>query len=149
MLLILIFVFQDEVKGNLLPLDPDLARDAELERLRRERVEMDERTQRAHEELVALRRRVRQNEEEAAQDRVQAEKDLKEVRDRLLAAQEEAEKAAKESEINVSVDPALVAQDDSGIDDDLFADIIIPHLFDEFDHEEVIENFNPDLFDLC
>ena len=89
------------------------------------------------------------NEEEAAQDRVQAEKDLKEVRDRLLAAQEEAEKAAKESEINVSVDPALVAQDDSGIDDDLFADIIIPHLFDEFDHEEVIENFNPDLFDLC
>ena len=130
-------------------MDPDLARDAELERLRRERVEMDERTQRAHEELVALRRRVRQNEEEAAQDRVQAEKDLKEVRDRLLAAQEEAEKAAKESEINVSVDPALVAQDDSGIDDDLFADIIIPHLFDEFDHEEVIENFNPDLFDLC
>ena len=130
-------------------MDPDLARDAELERLRRERVEMDERTQRAHEELVALRRRVRQNEEEAAQDRVQAEKDLKEVRDRLLAAEEEAEKAAKESEINVSVDPALVAQDDSGIDDDLFADIIIPHLFDEFDHEEVIENFNPDLFDLC
>ena len=130
-------------------MDPDLARDAELERLRRERVEMDERTQRAHEELVALRRRVRQNEEEAAQDRVQAEKDLKEVRDRLLAAQEEAEKAAKESEINVSVDPALVAQDDSGIDDDLFADIIIPHLFDEFDREEVIENFNPDLFDLC
>ena len=130
-------------------MDPDLARDAELERLRRERVEMDERTQRAHEELVALRRRVRQNEEEAAQDRVQAEKDLKEVRDRLLAAQEEAEKAAKESEINVSVDPAVVAQDDSGIDDDLFADIIIPHLFDEFDHEEVIENFNPDLFDLC
>ena len=130
-------------------MDPDLARDAELERLRRERVEMDERTQRAHEELVALRRRVRQNEEEAAQDRVQAEKDLKEVRDRLLAAQEEAEKAAKESEINISVDPALVAQDDSGIDDDLFADIIIPHLFDEFDHEEVIENFNPDLFDLC
>ena len=130
-------------------MNPDLARDAELERLRRERVEMDERTQRAHEELVALRRRVRQNEEEAAQDRVQAEKDLKEVRDRLLAAQEEAEKAAKESEINVSVDPALVAQDDSGIDDDLFADIIIPHLFDEFDHEEVIENFNPDLFDLC
>ena len=122
-------------------MDPDLARDAELERLRRERVEMDERTQRAHEELVALRRRVK--------DRVQAEKDLKEVRDRLLAAQEEAEKAAKESEINVSVDPALVAQDDSGIDDDLFADIIIPHLFDEFDHEEVIENFNPDLFDLC
>ena len=142
-------MFQDEVKGNQLPLDPDLARDAELERLRRERVEMDERTQRAHEELVALRRRVRQNEEEAAQDRVQAEKDLKEVRDRLLAAEEEAEKAAKESEINVSVDPALVAQDDSGIDDDLFADIIIPHLFDEFDHEEVIENFNPDLFDLC
>ena len=130
-------------------MDPDLARDAELERLRRERVEMDERTQRAHEELVALRRRVRQNEEEAAQDRVQAEKDLKEVRDRLLAAEEEAEKAAKESEINVSVDPALVAQDDSGIDDDLFADIIIPHLFDEYDHEEVIENFNPDLFDLC
>ena len=130
-------------------MDPDLARDAELERLRRERVEMDERTQRAHEELVALRRRVRQNEEEAAQERVQAQQDLKEVRDRLLAAQEEAEKAAKESEINVSVDPALVAQDDSGIDDDLFADIIIPHLFDEFDHEEVIENFNPDLFDLC
>ena len=130
-------------------MNPDLVRDAELERLRRERVEMDERTQRAHEELVALRRRVRQNEEEAAQDRVQAEKDLKEVRDRLLAAEEEAEKAAKESEINVSVDPALVAQDDSGIDDDLFADIIIPHLFDEYDHEEVIENFNPDSFDLC
>ena len=91
----------------------------------------------------------RQNEEEAAQERVQAQQDLKEVRDRLLAAQEEAEKVAKESEINVSVDPAVVAQDDSGIDDDLFADIIIPHLFDEFDHEEVIENFNPDLFDLC
>ena len=130
-------------------MNPDLARDAELERLRRERVEMDERTQRAHEELVALRRRVRQNEEEAAQERVQAQQDLKEVRDRLLAAQEEAEKVAKESEINVSVDPAVVAQDDSGIDDDLFADIIIPHLFDEYDHKEVIENFNPDLFDLC
>ena len=80
-------------------MNPDLARDAELERLRRERVEMDERTQRAHEELVALRRRVRQNEEEAAQERVQAQQDLKEVRDRLLAAEEEAEKAAKESEI--------------------------------------------------
>ena len=60
-----------------------------------------------------------------------------------------AEKAAKESEVKVSVDPTLILDGDDSGTEDLFADIDIPSLMEFFDHEEVIDNFLPDLFDSC
>ena len=66
-----------------------------------------------------------------------------------MKMQEDAEKAAKESEVKVSVDPTLILDGDDSGTEDLFADIDIPSLMEFFDHEEVIENFLPDLFDSC
>ena len=136
------------MKGNVQPLDPDLARDAELERLRRERVELEERQERAHEEVVALRRRLRQNEVEASEERAEADRHIKAVQERLREAEREAEEAAKELQVDVSVDPNVILHDDSGIDELLFGEINFPQLLSDFDHEEVVENFNPDLFDV-
>ena len=129
-------------------MDPNLARDAELERLRRERVELEERQERAHEEVVALRRRLRQNEVEASEERAEADRHIKAVQERLREAEREAEEAAKELQVDVSVDPNVILHDDSGIDELLFGDINFPQLMSDFDHEEVVDNFNPDLFDL-
>ena len=129
-------------------MNPDLARDAELERLRRERVELEERQERAHEEVVALRRRIRQNEVEAAEERAEADRHIKAVQERLREAEQQAEEAAKELQVDVSVDPNAILQDDSGIDELLFGEINFPQLLSDFDHEEVVDNFNPDLFDL-
>ena len=129
-------------------MDPNLARDAELERLRRERVELEERQERAHEEVVALRRRLRQNEVEASEERAEADRHIKAVQERLREAEREAEEAAKELQVDVSVDPNVILHDDSGIDELLFEKINFPQLMSDFDHEEVVDNFNPDLFDL-
>ena len=141
-------LFQEDLKAQLPPLNPNLARDAELERLRRERVELEERQERAHEEVVALRRRIRQNEVEAAEERAEADRHIKAVQERLREAEQQAEEAAKELQVDVSVDPNVILHDDSGIDELLFGEINFPQLLSDFDHEEVVENFNPDIFDL-
>ena len=117
-------------------MNPDLAQDAELERLCRERVELEERQERAHEEVVALRRQICQNEVEAAEERAEADRHIKAVQKRLRAAEHEAQEAAKELKVDVSVDLNEILQDDSGIDELLFGEINFPQLLSDFDHED-------------
>ena len=142
----LAFHFQAQVKEEL-P-NPDRAREVELERLRRERTELAEQKERADQEIEALRRRIRQNEVEAAEERAEADRHIKAVQEKLREAEHEAQEAAKELNVEVAVDPDAVGLDDSGIDELLFGEINFPQLLNDFDHEEVAENFNPDIFDL-
>ena len=140
------FHFQAQVKEEL-P-NPDRAREVKLERLRRERTELAEQKERADQEIEALRRRIRQNEVEAAEERAEADRHIKAVQEKLREAEHEAQEAAKELNVEVAVDPDAVGLDDSGIDELLFGEINFPQLLNDFDHEEVVENFNPDIFDL-
>ena len=145
----MLFFFQAQLKGEHVHGPDERARLVELERLRRERSELEEQKDRAEEEARTLRRRLLQAEEEAARERAMAEANMKQVKERLMKMQEDAEKAAKESEVKVSVDPTLILDGDDSGTEDLFADIDIPSLMEFFDHEEVIDNFLPDLFDSC
>ena len=145
----IIVLFQAQVKGEHVQGPDERSRLVELERLRRERSELEEQKERAEEEARSLRHRLLQAEEEAARERAQAEADMKQVRERLIKMQEEADKSAKDSEVNIAVDPKLVVDADDSGTEDLFADIDIPSLMEFFDHEEVVENFLPDLFDSC